>query len=761
MITFVALNFLVFSTWFLLADALPAGAGARRSRGESLALAGLLGTAQIVLTLTVLGVGGWLRRDPVLITTLLASHGVMATGFAFRRRRARLGLPAPLPLRSALAEAMGPVNAVLLALAAFALLWLAVAAWLLPPRGIDDVTYHLPAMVEALRARGFPFLWPLVVMRGQFAMPVGGDLLVLWQLLFLHRDTFVDFVQVPAALYVGVATYAIARRLGVARRDALFAGLLFLFVPAVLGQAGSSYVDVTVTAVQAGLLLAATLFWQDGRFRDLALTGIAAGLALATKYNLLVPVVALQPLLLLRLWRSSPLRLARDYAAFLLIAGLLPAFWFYRNAVVTGFPFFPYRLTASGLEAMAQTVTDGAAAAAPAGAGRALGALLAEPLRFLGLLLQDPGFGSLNGGLGLMFWAFALPALVVCAVRAVRPALAGDLLPLTLWGQALLVILAVLVQIDVDRLRFNLRLALPAVPFALVALALLQDRLRQAASGSAGVIAGAGLASSVLALVALAGFQLPTFVLKDAVADRIAGRATSPYRYYRSNGNDLQALGSAWDPLEYLTAGTSGWSVHMLAPWPVMILGPAYGTGLQNHLWNLDWWGAEPRPDAAIVHYGSDPGLAFYQLGRALPPAELRRDPGWVVVNETPTTELWVRAERLAEPDTRARLMEYYRRRYPDEIDAARAALPALPAGVPIVTATSLGHALRYLELAGELGSAVHLVHPGEERATALRLGLPVVLTLGAALPGGQSEPAGTIDAPGGAVPVYRVEVAL
>jgi hypothetical protein len=715
------------------------------------AYAGLLFASQLVATGLALGAAGALRLPAVLAALGTVAAAVVA-------HAALRGRP-PAPARAPWRELAAPAGLALAALAAAFCAWLLAAAWLLPPRGVDDLAYHLPPVYQYVQT-GRIALLPLEL-RTQFAMPLGGDFLYLWPALFFGADTWVDAVGLGVALYGCAVLYALACALGAGRRDALVAALAFLLMPVVMAQAGASYTDLAIAACHLALLYAAVRAWRDGGALHVAMAGLAAGFGLGVKYNMLVAVAAALPVLALGAWRrGGAAALARAAGTFTLALVPLPAYWYVRNALVTGEPLYPYALGPGGLRPLGTMPEEAVLAEGAVAAGRALPALFAEPARLLGFLFRDPGLGTLNGGFGLVAWGLGLPALAWCLARAAREARRGDWLPLLLWGTAPVVFLLFLQQTDLTRLQFNMRLALVAPALGLAALAVALGRVRADWPGAAAALRGAVVGASALALAHLAGARIPTFDVSAAAADRRAGTVTTPQRYYRGSEGDLPGLATAFEPLDFLTLGGPGWSVYMAADWRVFMTAPLFGSGLQNRVWNFQ---AEPRraPDALVFHAGfGGGGRRLYYVRGTLTPAEVARDPAYALLARSGPTELWVSAARLAEPATRARLAALYERREAADIAAFRAVAAALPPADAVVGSLPVLNALRYLELTGALAVPVHLARAGDEAALARRLGAARVITLGAPLAGAASRPLATVRTSQGTVGLHFNELA-
>ena len=108
--------------------------------------------------------------------------------------------------------------------------------------------------------------------------------------LELARDERVaSVVQFFAALACAVAVFALARRLGLAHREAAFGALLFLTLPVVLLQASTALNDLVVAAP----ILAASVFLLHDTRRMLALASLATALAVGTKVTAVVALPVL------------------------------------------------------------------------------------------------------------------------------------------------------------------------------------------------------------------------------------------------------------------------------------------------------------------------------------------------------------------------------------------------------------------------------------------------------------------------------------
>jgi hypothetical protein len=718
------------------------------SQSTQLAYTGLMTAVQIVVTELALGIAGVLRL-PALVTANVAL-AVCVAAAALRARPARnLMRGAVRQAAAALREMAAWENGLLTLLAAFVLLWLTVAAVFLPPRGIDDLDYHLSPLYRTVQTGRIELL-PLEL-RDFFAYPLNGELLFLWPLIFFHDDRFVDVVQLVVALYGTLVVYALARCFEVARRTSFFIGALFLFTPVVLGQAGSAYVDVIAGVFHLVVLLALVRFHRSGDFLHLAVAGVATGFAAGIKYSMLIFAAALQPLVWLGLRRRAGLtRGLRSYFAYLLLA--LPAFayWPLRNLGATGHAFYPMQTTLTGFRFLPDSTIG---RIARTDVPTILADFLAHPEKLLAYPFQDPGLGSLHGGFGAVFWGLCLPALAYRLAAALRAGIVfRRLFPLSFWGQVLVGGLALSI-VPSTTLELTARYVLFVVGLGLVALGMVLPRLATL-PGSLSGLRAFSVAACALAVVHLAGYQWPSYRIGPAVEDWIQGRQTSEYKYLQQAGWDLPSLSKVWEPLDYLTRTGDGWSVSMAAGYSVFWTVPIYGSRLQNEIWNFE---KDPTgwPDAFIFHQDRR-GRPMHYVGRRITSEEVEADGRYALVTQTPYTQLWVSRSRLGRPDVARLLADYDAATFAQVLPTAEAVGRLLTPGGMVITSSPLGYGLRHLALTGKLSADVHIVPKGHEDATAARLDPSTAYTVGEPLRGYRSRPIAVLTDGGVRVPIFE-----
>src|SRR6185503_10125586 len=187
----------------------------------------LFTTVQSLLILTA-GLTGLLSAGPLVL--------VCGVGWGLLQlRRPRLVVQLRPPDRTS--------GRLLLGMTALALVSLLVKTLVLEPHTGDALEYHLPKIAESMQAGRFvwginhdPRIW----------FSWGFDLIQTWWVVFLHHDALIEMGGIQMALLATVAVVALAENLG-ARPG--FAGVVYLFVPAVLLQATSCGNDLAVAAL--------------------------------------------------------------------------------------------------------------------------------------------------------------------------------------------------------------------------------------------------------------------------------------------------------------------------------------------------------------------------------------------------------------------------------------------------------------------------------------------------------------------------------
>lgn len=345
----------------LMAVALgPIGAGAVAVRARTLGWVGVparivevvVGCSTVVVVSELIGVVGLYHVAPMVAGLAIAGLAELWWG---RQRSpadtrnadsdrsplqspevADTGPGEPLP-----ATQMGRWGAVLTIVALGVLLadW---APWIVDAyhqgmQSIDTIWYHLPmaarwvqtgsvAHIQYFDNDAITAFYPgnSELFHGLGLLTMGGDVL----------SPLIDLLWLGLAL---VSAWSIGRRYGLAPLTTSGAAVVFA-TPSMVGtQPGGAYSDVVTLA----LLTATFAILVEAHRREApslaayGVAGLAAGLALGTKFTMLVPVVALTIGVVVVAPKGQRLRRSEAWVVGVALTGL---FWYYRNIIAVGNP---------------------------------------------------------------------------------------------------------------------------------------------------------------------------------------------------------------------------------------------------------------------------------------------------------------------------------------------------------------------------------------------------------------------------------------
>jgi hypothetical protein len=319
--------------------------------------AAVLSTAEIVVVSLLAGVV--LHRFQPGVVALLAcgTSGILLLGRLARRQaqpRPRL-----FPALADVLRRLAPWQLLVCAVAAVALVWRLFLALVVPPFAYDALAYHLPAVaywVQTRRIAPDPYAFCCS------HYPANAEVLFAWPTVLLHSDALTQTVQIGLAIMAGLAVAGLARLAGAEAPTAATAFAVFLVCPIVLTQSNTNYNDVAVVAfLLCGLYFAAAFLAArpfaftaadapPPRTAHLVVASVSLGLLLGTKDTGVVMATVLAILLLAQLlFARARGRVGRTAAvrAGVLVLGPLVAlggFWYLRNWVQDGNPFWPFRV---------------------------------------------------------------------------------------------------------------------------------------------------------------------------------------------------------------------------------------------------------------------------------------------------------------------------------------------------------------------------------------------------------------------------------
>jgi hypothetical protein len=685
----LALIVFVSCAWYSL-TAEHAGGGSASTRAV---LAALGASGQLVVSVTLLGAVGLLTPATVGVTNAALSLLVLFLARRVIRSPAALAAIARDDFRAIAAASRAAVsweNVLFAVFFAFAAAWIVTAMRFYPPRGIDDVTYHLPPIYQAIQDQRLVLL--PIELRGHFGYPLNGEMLFLLVPLFTGAIRWIAAPQAVGWIVAMLAVFALGRRFSLTPRGAAFAAALFGAMPVCFHQTTTNYVDLISAA---WLLSAAVALWhyeETASRYALALSGLGVGLLAGTKASTLTLSALFAVVAAAVIWRRvggtrSRLMAASLFAIPLVLSG---GYWYLRDWIVIGNPLYPYPIRAFG-----RTIFDGTLEI-----GRnSWSAIAADPAEAVRVGLRDPGLGTFHGGFGFLFWGFAAPVVLLQVTRwlrqpAPRPATRLLLLSLLPYGLATLFLVG-----HADLFVFA-RLVLVVGAPVFISLAVLVSDVRGRLPGAATALRALAVGGAASALVLTAAARWPLMSLRPVAADTREQRSLSAFRYLAWTNWDHRPLSIAWTPLDEITRGGAGLTVYQAADWAVFWTASTYGTELQNRIWNFVRDAAHP-PQAFLFH--SRTGTPFY-VGREIHRETIAADPAFrlIAASRGDVTTLYVARAALADRNRAPRLARYYRLADPAMVANTEHGLDALEPGAVL---------LARFPFAGG-----YLVHEGEGR---------------------------------------------
>lgn len=243
-------------------------------------------------------------------------------------------------------EILDSRGAALLVVCGFVVLFSLSRALLMPPLAWDSLTYNLT----------LPALWikkgTLLLFKAPHEMifgahfPINANIFSSWLILPFHNDLLVNLMNFPITLLGGISCYAIARELGLTRKEAGWAPALVCFSPVIYNQITTGYADNAVFAFVATSVLFTLRYLKKGFLHDGLLAYVAAGILFGIKYT------ALPGVLVLLVANTTKTISQVRYPGFfkksgLILLGFLVLFTFggrkyMHNLIEAGNPIFPF-----------------------------------------------------------------------------------------------------------------------------------------------------------------------------------------------------------------------------------------------------------------------------------------------------------------------------------------------------------------------------------------------------------------------------------
>ncbi|MBF0464364.1 MAG: hypothetical protein HQK94_04685 [Nitrospirae bacterium] len=659
----------------------------RSSISDKIVYSGVLFASQVILSELVLGLINILYASTLIVFNVLISAVVLSFKGKDLARNLKNEI---LSLKFFLKEFICIENLSLFILFVIAAVWILFGIYFLPPRGIDDLCYHLPPVFEFIQKHKV-FLLP-VTLNTSFANPISAELLFLWPVIFMKSVIYVDSVQFFAAVYGVFVTYSLARSLNLNIRNSVFCALLFFFVPVTMAQMGCNYIDVITSVFFLSAVVISVKYNSEQSAAQAFLLGAAIGLITSMKYHMIAVALGLQFVVLPKMRKRHLLLYIAPVLA-------LTAYWYVRNFVVFGNPIYPLSIFKKNIGLFATEISS------------KLGFFEQLKAKIYFLIISDIGIGTFHGGYGITFWGLAFPSWIYCLYKSVLKKERHLYVYLQVFI-GLLLILAVSYDDFNIAPRFVIFItAICFISFGKVLEVVGENKIYPVVLKTLAII------SSLLSVFLFSVVKFPTYNIIKPISDLIDNTTTSEVRYYSLAYWELPGMSPAFEALDYLTEGdTDGLSVYAAMAPDVFWMSPLYGTHLQNSIWNLNRESSSKHaPDAFFYYFGKNGEIVY--LKEKISFYDIASNPQYQLINQTLHGILFIKTDFFKSAVKREKLMLYYKNSYKASLKEAEKIMGVFHKDIPIVVIPHFGYGLKYFELNGNLKNSVNLVSMGFEDA--------------------------------------------
>ncbi|MBK6855337.1 MAG: hypothetical protein IPG97_01905 [Microthrixaceae bacterium] len=345
----VAVGVVAFGSWGAARRLLPDW------RGLPLALASTVITLTCMVgVVQVIGSVGQFGRGPAFVGLIAVGAGLWSWG---RSERASSRPEGPKPSDIGPPTVSPRLHRLDLGFAAVAVVvvvaeWGQRTWWALNHgiHTIDSLWYHLPVAARWVQTGSITPLHYLEDEALTTFFPGNGSIFHAIGMSFLGIDILSVFMNLGWLAFGLMAAWCLGRPFGTSWLSVGAAAIGFTTPSLMATQPGGAYNDTMgIALLLASLALLANGHQGGGRFdrAALALASIAAGLAVGTKFQFLLPVGALSLAVVIASSRESRIRVSALWAGVLAVTG---SFWYLRNWVIVGNPLPQMELDLGPLE---------------------------------------------------------------------------------------------------------------------------------------------------------------------------------------------------------------------------------------------------------------------------------------------------------------------------------------------------------------------------------------------------------------------------
>jgi hypothetical protein len=313
-----------------------------------------------------------------------------------------------------------PLFTALLLLGLGFIAWVILLGVLFPATDFDGNSYHLTFIANVIQNHNF-FDAPtsLTWLAGY---PKGGEFIQMWSAIIARNDMFTDLTQLPFVALGIYALYNLCVTLGADKKNARFSALLFLFVPVVLNQLKTTYVDVMLCTLFFASM--AIILKKKMLRADYILLGITYSLIISIKSTGFLFVLSTLPLLAWTLYSDNVKGHKKPFLnlikplPWIIAPTIFGLYWYIKDFVLYGSPIYPFGFKLLGKSVFpGQTFQDFAAGAVsqlkdlPSGCTQRIWFVWTEQKDWYGCLYN---YDTNYAGLGPIWFIILIPAIILC-----------------------------------------------------------------------------------------------------------------------------------------------------------------------------------------------------------------------------------------------------------------------------------------------------------------------------------------------------------
>jgi hypothetical protein len=204
------------------------------------------------------------------------------------------------------------------------------------PSSWDVLDYHLP-LVDSWIQEGSLYAPDF----SHWSGPGNLEVLGLWFVAPFSGDFWIGMTNLPVTVMLAIATYQLARRIGIEVNVAHITTLVVMCNGIIWAHLFTLDNDVAVAALFTASLAYTLRFAQEGRNADLLYGGIASGLLAGVKYYALGYFAIAWFAAIGFAWSYRRQAICRILVIWMSMGLALGGYWYFRNMGATGNPLYP------------------------------------------------------------------------------------------------------------------------------------------------------------------------------------------------------------------------------------------------------------------------------------------------------------------------------------------------------------------------------------------------------------------------------------